>query len=166
MKEHLLARRATQRRRKVTAALRATLELSRLRFVSLAWVVFLTWSRNCPLARSWIHDKGQTMETPCKEFAEWASNYRKAEEVWKVYKSMKAVKVTFVSYKELTKIDFENEFERFDKFKKVDVVRAILNELIAAYNHLLEKENSEIFTEKFSIIVNNNFDEINNEGKK
>jgi hypothetical protein len=106
------------------------------------------------------------METPCKEFAEWASNYRKAEEVWKVYKSMKAVKVTFVSYKELTKIDFENEFERYDQFKKIDVVRAILNELIAAYNHLLEKENSEIFTEKFSIIVNNNFDEINNERKK
>jgi len=33
MKERLLARRATQIRRKMTAALKATLELSRLHFV-------------------------------------------------------------------------------------------------------------------------------------
>ena len=67
---------------------------------------------------------------------------------------MKAVQVTFQAYKELTKIEFKNEFDRDERYKRIDVVRGLLNDMITVYNIMLESNDQELFYLPFSVIVN------------
>jgi len=67
---------------------------------------------------------------------------------------MKAVQVTFQAYKELTKIEFKNEFDRDERYKRIDVVRGLLNDMITVYNSMLESNDQELFYLPFSVIVN------------
>lgn len=67
---------------------------------------------------------------------------------------MKAVQVTFQAYKELTKVEFKNEFDRDERYKRIDVVRGLLNDMITVYNIMLESNDQELFYLPFSIIVN------------
>ena len=67
---------------------------------------------------------------------------------------MKAVQVTFQAYKELTKVEFKNEFDRDERYKRIDVVRGLLNDMITVYNLMLESNDQELFYLPFSVIVN------------
>lgn len=67
---------------------------------------------------------------------------------------MKAVQVTFQAYKELTKVEFKNEFDRDERYKRIDVVRGLLNDMITVYNIMLESNDQELFYLPFSVIVN------------
>jgi len=67
---------------------------------------------------------------------------------------MKAVQVTFQAYKELTKVEFKNEFDRDERYKRIDVVRGLLNDMITVYNSMLESNDQELFYLPFSVIVN------------
>jgi hypothetical protein len=67
---------------------------------------------------------------------------------------MKAVQVTFQAYKELTKVEFKNEFDRDERYRRIDVVRGLLNDMITVYNSMLESNDQELFYLPFSVIVN------------
>ena len=67
---------------------------------------------------------------------------------------IKAVQVTFQAYKELTKVEFKNEFDRDERYKRIDVVRGLLNDMITVYNIMLESNDQELFYLPFSVIVN------------
>ena len=74
--------------------------------------------------------------------------------MYMIKNQMKAVQVTFQAYKELTKVEFKNEFDRDERYKRIDVVRGLLNDMITVYNSMLESNDQELFYLPFSVIVN------------
>lgn len=74
--------------------------------------------------------------------------------MYMIKNQMKAVQVTFQAYKELTKVEFKNEFDRDERYKRIDVVRGLLNDMITVYNIMLESNDQELFYLPFSVIVN------------